>query len=205
MAASLSTALDREDGHEREVVKSGPVATLRSKPVLTSLLLAAAALILLIVYFRGPDLPAAVAEDHARYLNGDVRLDIEDGRAETVDAFLAPRLAFPPRVFDLGMMQYALLGGRVHTLAGRPSAFFVYRGPGGRLVVCQMSEGSVEELPPGAERREHNGITFYIYRRGTRTIVFWQEGNVMCVLVSDIAADDVIQLAFAKAMRSPAG
>jgi anti-sigma factor RsiW len=201
IAVSIRMALDREDGHQREFVSSGPVAPSRWKPILTTVLLAGAALTLLIVYFRGPDLPAAVTEAHEKYLNGEITLDIEDGRAESVDAFLAERLPFPPRVFDLGMMQYTLLGGRVHTLAGRPSAFFVYRRAGGGIVICQMYQGSVDELPAGAERREHNGIPFHIYRRGARTVVFWQEGHVTCVLVSDIAAEDVIQLAFAKAMR----
>jgi anti-sigma factor RsiW len=201
IAASIRRAMDREDGHERKVVRSGSVAASRWKAVLTSLLLAGAALVLVIMYFRGRDLPTAVTDAYLQYLNGEIGLDIQDGRAEIVDAFLAQRLPFPPRVFDLGMMQYALLGGRVHTLAGRPSALFVYRNAGGRIVICQMYEGQVDELPAGAERREHNGISFRIYRRDARTVVFWEEGHVTCVLVSDIGAEDVIQLAFAKAMR----
>jgi anti-sigma factor RsiW len=201
LVATIRAALDHED----EPAKAGPhqkeaKAGAPKYAVLASAAVAAAALILLIVYLRQPDLPETVADDHARYVEGELRLEIQSDQAETINAFLTQRVPFPPRVFDLSMMNYALLGGRVHTVAGRPSAFFVYRGEEGRIVLCQMYEGTVEELRGGGERREHNGILFHIYRRGARTVVFWQEGRVTCVLTSDIAAEDVIQLAFAKAM-----
>lgn len=32
-------------------------------------------------------------------------------------------------------------------------------------------------------------------------LVFWQEGDVICVLASDARPEDVIALAFAKAVR----
>ena len=37
---------------------------------------------------------------------------------------------------------------------------------------------------------------------GGLTTVFWQEGAVVCVLVSDTDAETVIQLAFDKAMAA---
>lgn len=67
--------------------------------------------------------------------------------------------------------------------------------------MCQMYEAGVGELPRGAELREHDGIPFSIYRKDGRTLVFWPEGGVICVLISDIAPEEVVQLAFAKAMK----
>jgi hypothetical protein len=32
-------------------------------------------------------------------------------------------------------------------------------------------------------------------------MVFWQEGDVICVLTSDLGSEEVIQLAFAKAIK----
>ena len=110
-------------------------------------------------------------------------------------------IAFQTRVFDLGMMNYRLAGGRVNHLDGRLSALFAYSGPGGQKLVCQMYEGKISELPPTDDVRQHNGITFYVHRSERRTIVFWQEGDVVCVLVSDVPPEDVVQLAFAKAVR----
>jgi hypothetical protein len=99
------------------------------------------------------------------------------------------------------MMRYELLGGRVDSLGARPSALFAYRGERGDLIVCQMFKGRVEELPRAAETRVHNDITFHVYQRDGRTVVFWQEGEVVCVLVGEGVSEDVIALAYAKAMK----
>jgi hypothetical protein len=64
-----------------------------------------------------------------------------------------------------------------------------------------MYTGRTEELPRDAERVEHGGITFFVYHREGSTQVFWQEGSVTCVLVSDAPSEEVLALSFAKAMR----
>jgi hypothetical protein len=43
---------------------------------------------------------------------------------------------------------------------------------------------------------------FVIYERRGVTLVFWMEGDVMCVLSSDIGREEVVGLAFAKAMAA---
>ena len=63
-----------------------------------------------------------------------------------------------------------------------------------------MYPGAVSELPAGATQRENNGIKFQVYQKNGVTMVFWQEGKIVCALSSDIAPEDVVQLAFAKAM-----
>ena len=68
-------------------------------------------------------------------------------------------------------------------------------------MLCQMFEGTLGELPEPDETREHDGIRFRIYHREGLTLSFWQEGPVICVLVSDAGSEQVIQLAFAKAMK----
>lgn len=54
-------------------------------------------------------------------------------------------------------------------------------------------------------RREHDGIPFQIYEAGELTLVFWQEGEVVCVLVGDGPPEAVIALALAKAMKAGVG
>ena len=174
---------------------------------------AAAALLALAVgggswlFLRRPaaaDLPAQVASDYGRYRAGELLLELETSRPEDAEALFRRRdLGFRARVFDLAMMGYRVAGARVHEISGRPSALFVYRGPGGELLLCQMYEGKLEQLPQAAERRLHDGIEFLIYYRGGLTLVFWQEGEVVCVLASDIAAEAVVALAFAKAVKVP--
>ena len=166
---------------------------------------AAAVLIIAIgaaLYFRpSPLLPALVANDYRDYRTNKLALDLRTGDVKEMEAFFAASgLPFATRVFDLGMMEYRLVGGAAHRLKDQPGALFVYRGPGGEELLCQMFPGTVTKLPAGAVRRENKGIEFYIYRSGALTAVFWQEGTIVCVLVSDIPTENVVQLAFAKAM-----
>ncbi len=166
-------------------------------------LLAAALAVVLILLPRKPNPPAAVETDFEAYRSGRLALALETADTRTMEAFFAANgIRFRTRVFDLGMMKYRLAGGRVHRLAGRPSALFVYLGEKEKALICEMYEGRMEELPPPGERREHNGFTFFIYRHSGMTAVFWQEGPVTCVLVSDIDSEEVIALAFAKAMKA---
>ena len=165
-------------------------------------LLTAAALILLLVWPPRADLADAVVRDFAGYSSGGLALDLRSSDSEAVESlFIAGGIDFPTRVFDLGMMQYRLVGGRVHRLRNRASALFTYQGPGGRHLVCQMYEGRLADLPPPDDVRQHDGIRFQVYRAGELTLVFWQEGSVVCVLVSDADYEVVIQLAYAKAVK----
>jgi hypothetical protein len=118
-----------------------------------------------------------------------------------VEAFFRERgIPFRTRVLDLGMMNYQIRGGRVHRLGGKPSAFFVYEGEGGKTLVCQMYPGRLEQLPSADEVRNHRGFRFQVYRQQSITVVFWQEGEVVCVLAGDFGEQEIVALAFEKAM-----
>ncbi len=168
--------------------------------------LAAAAVLAVVAWLAWPRpstlLPALVAQDYRAYRDGGLALDIRSTAVSDVEAFFERSpLGFTTRVFDLGMMQYTVQGGRVHRLDGRASALFVYRGPDGQPIVCQMYPGVAADLPPPAMTRSHDGIDFQIYQVEGVTVVFWQEGSVMCVLAGEGPAEAIIELAFAKAMK----
>jgi len=65
-----------------------------------------------------------------------------------------------------------------------------------------MYLGTASELPAGSVERENRGIKFHVYQVKGVTMVFWQEGKVVCVLSSDMPVENVVQLAFAKAKPS---
>ena len=150
-----------------------------------------------------PEFPAEVAQDYRSYKAEKLPLILQTEDVREMEKFFSEAgITFQTRVFDLGMMNYRLVGGRVHQLINRQSALFVYRGEDNKILVCQMYPGQVTELlPAGAVRRENKGIEFYIYRINGLTVVFWQEGTVICVLSSDINPEEVVQLAFAKAVK----
>jgi anti-sigma factor RsiW len=63
-----------------------------------------------------------------------------------------------------------------------------------------MLPGTLEELPPPDQVHEERGFTFQVYERPGATAVFWLEGEVLCVLVSDMPAPELLALAREKAM-----
>lgn len=201
LAGRVAAALDA--AHER----SRPVASLTlgrrwRKWAVAGALLAAAALALLLVSQPRTNLVDAVARDFTEYSGGRLPLDLPSSDGAAVESlFTKGGIGFPTRVFDLGMMQYILTGGRLHRLRDRPSALFAYRGPADRDLVCQMFEGWLADLRQTDDVREHDGITFQVYRARGITLVFWQEGAVVCVLASDAESEVVIQLAYAKAVK----
>jgi anti-sigma factor RsiW len=200
VAAAVTSGLDREAG----------IAPRRAgRRALARILATAAALLALVsggllwrVLVPRP-LPEQVASDFLRLRDGTLELELESSSEPQVEAFFAERgIPFPTRVFDFRMMEYEVLGGRRHQVGGRPSALFAYRGPGESLLLCQMYLGRVDEL--GGEpdvRRSDSGIDFYLYRAGEVTVIFWQEGDVACVLASDAPAEQAMALAMAKAVK----
>jgi len=163
---------------------------------------AAAGLATAIYLRRRLDIPDEAAASYVAYRKGEKSMEITAGDPAALERFFNERLPFRTRVFDLAMMRYTLVGGRVDRLGGHASAMYAYDGPDDRHLLCQMYSGTLSELPPPDERRTQNGIAFQIYSRGPHTAVFWSEGAVTCVVVSDMPAADTIGLAFAKAMKA---
>ena len=207
--ARLAAALAAEDTAEGAGLSSGPVgASPTAERVgmpwrrwVAPLGIAAAIVLVAAFWWRSaPSLPGSAAAATADYDARRLVVASDEHEAAALQTYLAARVSFPVRVFDLGMMGYTLEGGRVHDVGGHPSALWVYRGTAGSLI-CQMYRGRTAELPAPTEAREANGFTFLIYHEQGGTQVFWQEGDVVCVLASSLPAEDVIQLAIAKAMK----
>ena len=172
------------------------------RPLLAAAAVVFLAAILAAAWFLKPAaLPEVVARDYRAYAAQQLALELSTGDVKAMETYFAKHgVSFNTRVFDLGMMNYQLVGGRVQQPGARPRALFVYRGPANQKLVCQMFAGKMDELPKGAALRENKGLRFHIYQQDKLTAVFWQEGAVVCVLVSDIPQEEVVQLAFAKAM-----
>jgi anti-sigma factor RsiW len=148
------------------------------------------------------DAIAANAAAASAYRSGTLRLEMVTSTPATLEAgFRDQGIGFATRVFDLQMMGYQLLGGRRHDVAGRSSALYAYRGADGADLVCQMFVAAIDAFVVGAERRHNAGIDFFIHRRGDLTLVYWAEGEVICVLASTIDTEALVALAIAKAER----
>ncbi len=202
LAARVSAALDVESA--RGTAPPRRAMALRWATAVGLPLAAAALFVFLLLRPWGerPDFVTAAASDLIRYRAAQLLLPLETGDPKVLErSFTTSGLPFTARVYDLGMMGYRLSGGGVHRIAGRMSVLYAYVGSRGDHVVCQMYQGTTAELPSGAEEREHEGIRFRIYRSGGVTLVFWQEGAIVCVLAADGDPEQAIQLAYAKAVK----
>jgi len=165
---------------------------------------AAAAVLVAVVWLQrsdAPDPPAAAAAHLRAFQAGTLSLEIESRDQQTLEAHLRTTGAPATRVYDFGMMGYTLVGVRTHLLGDHATALAAYRGAQGQVLLCEMYAGRVESLPPPAERRIHNDIEFFVYREAEVTVVFWQEGPIVCVLSGTGDPEAVIALAFAKAIK----
>ncbi|MGH8531052.1 MAG: anti-sigma factor family protein [Nevskiales bacterium] len=207
LSTAITQALDREDLADWRARMQTPRRGSSVRPKLRwslgfGLAATAAVVAVLLWVARAPaGIPAAVMTDFAEFQAGRLPLDLRTTEPRELERFFAGGMAFETRVIDLAMMDYRVAGGRIHKLRGHPSALFVYDGPGAARLLCQMYAGQMDELPPAVEVRKHNGIAFHVYRKDGFTAVFWPEGRVICVLVSDLRSEDVIRLAFAKAVK----
>jgi anti-sigma factor RsiW len=191
---SIRGALDTEERRQRSSRRAFLAAA-------AGILLSVGGAVWLIRRRSGGGIPGAVARDYRLFRSGGLPLEIQTASGAEVETFFRERgVAFRTRVLDLAMMSYRIQGGAVHRIDGEPSALFAYRGEGGKLLVCQMYPGRLEHLPGAEEVRTHRGFRFQIYRADSVTLVFWQEGEVVCVLAGDFGREEVIALALEKAM-----
>jgi anti-sigma factor RsiW len=150
---------------------------------------------------RGPD-PRAVAEarlegelvnDHLRLLYAEHPLDIVSTGIHDVKPWFAGKLDFAPPVTFAGDADFPLQGGAVAYVLDRKAACFVFKR---RLhtisLLVTRADGLVLSAPEtaiGGRVRGHVTAS-----RGFH-MVDWQDGEFAYALVSDVNADDLLDLA----------
>ena len=206
LEARLRLSLDTEDERRAQEATSGSTEAGGSGWRWIGWTAAAAAVLALTIIWSerrpGPSPPAEVAADFRRFTIETLPLDHLTGDVADLERRLSgTSLGFTARVFDFGMMDYRLTGGGQHQVAGEASALFAYAGPDSLRLLCQMYVGRVGSLPSPTERRTNDGIEFLIYRDNEVTVVFWQEGDVVCALAANGDPEAAVRLAFAKAVK----
>ena len=194
----ISRALKAEAGAPEAMP---PRRAQRLKPILAgAATLVALGILALILIPKQRHLPEVVARDFRDCQTQKLTLELNTDDVKQMEAFFATHgVPFNVQVSDLSKVNYRLAGGRVQYLRGKRAALYVYRGAGNQLLVCHMYIGRASKLPAGSVERENHGIKFHVYQVKGVSMVFWQEGKVVCVLSSDIPTENVVQLAFAKA------
>jgi anti-sigma factor RsiW len=157
-------------------------------------MLVAAVSLVLNYFIKFPSFPDETAASFRRYRDRKLPLQIETSDAATLERYFAAE-GVPSAVRTLDPAAYTLKGGRAQRVLNRKSSWSAYQGPRNTWFVLQMHPGSLAELPAGAEIRWDRGRSFHIYAQQGATVVFWQESNICCALISDASAEETIRLA----------
>jgi len=166
----------------------------RERPILAYGLMLVAAVSLVLNYFiKFPTFPDEAVASFSQYCDRRLPLQVETSDALTLNCYFAAKgIPFANRTLDPAV--YTLKGGRSQEVLNRKSSWCAYQGPRNNRFVFQMHPGSLAELPAG-EIRWDRGRSFHIYAQQGTTVVFWQERNICCALISDASAEETIQLA----------
>jgi len=150
-------------------------------------------------WFHAPR-PVEVGRDYLSVAAGTLPVDHNTRDPRDLQRYYTARGGVPAGVYDLGMLGYTLIGGRVHAHRGQPGTLTLYEGTNGERLICEMYFAPPPSRDP-IVRRTYNGIEFTVYRHEGVVMVFWDEGPVTCVLVAKMEPEALLRIAYAKAGR----
>jgi anti-sigma factor RsiW len=117
-------------------------------------------------------LTQSIADAHARALTGGRTIMVVSSNHHTVKPWLAAHAGLSPPVSDFASDGFALTGGRVDEVAGRPAAVMVYAHGNHELDLFAWPDRGAQLPGPGVSH-------------GFRT-VFWKSGDLDFAAVSDV-------------------
>jgi mycothiol system anti-sigma-R factor len=123
--------------------------------------------------------------------------ELRDWQTRAVDG------KFAPMEYDLSSMHVQPVGGVVQEIDGRKILATVYTGKN-ISVTCFTFLGTEQDAPRDAtvfHDRERN-INFYMFSRNGYNAVLHREGEVICILMSDMPAEKLLAVATGKADKA---
>ena len=105
--------------------------------------------------------------------------------------------------YDLSAMNMRPVAGVVREISGRKILVAIYQGEGGSLL-CYTFLGSEADAPPNAAKffDPDTKMNFYAFSRAGINAVLHREGEVICILASEMPMDELLALARSKAKPS---
>ena len=110
---------------------------------------------------------------------------------------------FAPMAYDFSSMNIHLVGGLLQEIANRKVFAAVYQG-NGLTIICYTFIGSDGDTPEIAETffDTAKGMNFHQFFYTRTNAVMHREGNINCILMSQMPMPDLLELARAKAHSS---
>ena len=164
-------------------------------------------LLLPVVYLtRSETAPIALSalKSHERMVAGSLSY-IREESPEKLKIQLARSVdgRFGPMGYDLSMMGLRPVGGTVQEVAGRKIIVALYEGTAPSLT-CYTFLGTERDVPKGAAlfADPEKKINFYTFSHQGVNGVMHREGELICILVSEMPLPDLLALARSKAQPS---
>jgi len=110
---------------------------------------------------------------------------------------------FHPMGYDLSAMNMRPVAGVVREISGRKILVVIYQGEGGSLL-CYTFLGSEADAPPNAASffDPDTKMNFHAFSRAGINAVLHREGDVICILASEMPIDELLALAREKSRPS---
>jgi anti-sigma factor (TIGR02949 family) len=176
-----------------------------ARPALAAALLLAIVLPAVFFFKAGKEPVATTAlESYDLFRKGALSVHRTENPNEVVEQLTrAVGGHFHPMGYDLAAMQLQPVAGFVQEIQGRKILVAIYQGQGGTLF-CYTFFGSEEDAPGNAARfyDPAKKMNFYAFSRGGLNAVLHREGEIICVLASEMPMDELLALARFKARPS---
>lgn len=123
---------------------------------------------------------AAEARSAFLIYTSEVRHPVEVGadQQEHLAAWLGKRLDYRLRVPDLSSLGYALVGGRLVPVAGKPGALLMYQNPAGQRLTMMIGRND-----------ENSETSFRLDVRDPLRTFYWIDGPIGYAVTGEISAD----------------
>jgi anti-sigma factor RsiW len=178
-----------------------PIPHILRPAVAVALLLIVALPAFYLLQSRSEPIALAALETYDLFLRGELPVHRTENANKIVDQ-LTHEVGgrFHPMGYDLTAMHLRPVAGFVREIDGRKILVAIYQGKGGTLF-CYTFLGSEADAPPTAARffDTDKKMNFYAFSRGKVNAVFHREGEVICILASEMPMAELLTLAQSKA------
>jgi anti-sigma factor RsiW len=152
----------------------------------------------------GEPISLSAVQTHQKILTGDIALAKATSQEELKERLVrSVEARFGPMGYDLSMMGLQAVSGLVQEAGGRKMLVTIYEGKGLTLS-CFTFLGTENDAPPNAALffDPEKKMNFYSFSNGRINGVMHREGDVICILVSEMPMQDLLALARSKAQPS---
>ena len=181
-----------------------PLPRLALPALAAGLLLAIALPGLFLLKPKSEPIAAAALETYDLFARGELSVRRTENPDEIVEQLTrAVGGRFHPMGYDLSAMNLRPVAGVVREIRGRKILVAIYQGEGGSLL-CYTLLGSEADAPANAAKffDPDMKMNFYAFSRAGVNAVLHGEGDVICILASEMPMDELLALVKAKARPS---